>query len=123
MKQGEQILTPSSVPVDWLMVGTGDFDNDGQTDLVWENQTTGDVYVWLMTGTSMRTEVALGRMGGPEWQVRAVGDFDGDGRADLIWEKTTGELAAWLLTGTTVKSSVALTPGSVNPAWRIAGVK
>lgn len=35
---------------DWVVVGTGDFNGDGTTDLLLRNSNTGVVTDWLMSG-------------------------------------------------------------------------
>jgi hypothetical protein len=48
------------LPVEWRVATTGDFNGDGQSDLVWENTATGERYVWLMNGTNFGSSVFLG---------------------------------------------------------------
>ena len=43
----------AGVSLNWEIAGTGDFNNDGQTDILWRNKTTGDVGFWLMNGTAI----------------------------------------------------------------------
>jgi hypothetical protein len=50
-------LTPASVSPTWIVRGVADYDRDGNPDLVWQNLTTGQLYVWYMNG------IALGREG------------------------------------------------------------
>jgi len=119
-KIGEHTLLPGNIPTMWQMVGTADFDRDGQVDIVWQNSQTGDVYVWYMDGTSMRVEQPIGRFG-DDWTVRSVGDFNADGRPDLIWQKSTGELAVWFMNGLVQSAVMYLTPGSMDPAWSLMG--
>jgi len=38
------------VDPNWLMAGTGDFDGDGQADILWQNAVTGQRALWLMNG-------------------------------------------------------------------------
>jgi hypothetical protein len=40
-------------------VAVGDYDGDGSNDILWRNQTTGDNYVWYLSGTTFVSEVAL----------------------------------------------------------------
>lgn len=39
------------------VVGAGDFDNDGQADLVWENSATGEREIWLMKNGAPTTAI------------------------------------------------------------------
>jgi hypothetical protein len=48
---GAWVLYGSS-DTSWEIIGTADFNNDGQTDLLWMHMPSGGVYVWFMSGTS-----------------------------------------------------------------------
>jgi len=37
-----------TIPVQWHIVGVGDFDGGGNADLVWENISTGQRSIWYM---------------------------------------------------------------------------
>ncbi|MGZ6274481.1 MAG: FG-GAP-like repeat-containing protein [Syntrophales bacterium] len=50
---GSSYLTPSTVSdTNWKIVGVGDFNGTGNPDIVWQHQTTGQIGVWFMNGTS-----------------------------------------------------------------------
>jgi hypothetical protein len=42
-----------SSDLNWKLVGAGDFNSDGKTDLVWQHKTTGGIYIWLMDGVTL----------------------------------------------------------------------
>jgi hypothetical protein len=65
------------------MVGVGDFDGDGRSDLFWRNDSTGANTIWRSGNNATQTAVA--GVANQAWQVVGIGDFDGDGRADLVW--------------------------------------
>jgi hypothetical protein len=47
-------FSPAQVPdTNWKIVGAADFDSDGQPDLVWQHQATGELVVWYMNGSSL----------------------------------------------------------------------
>lgn len=53
-------LSPGAVSdTAWKMRGSADLDGDGQTDLLWQHTTTGDLTAWLMNGTTLRSGDAL----------------------------------------------------------------
>ena len=119
-------LTPSRVAdTNWKIVGTGDFNNDGQQDLLWHHQTQGWVSVWFMDGTRMIAGVSLNpdRVADTNWKVVATGDFNGDGQRDILWQHSTnGLLATWLMNGTMLMDGRLLTPGHIADAnWRMVG--
>ena len=41
-------IDSTSMPTDWDIVGSSDFNGDNHLDVVLRNQTLGQVYVWLM---------------------------------------------------------------------------
>ena len=119
-------MTPSFVAdTNWKIVGTGDFNNDGQQDLLWQHQSQGWISVWFMDGTRMMAGVSLNpdRVADTDWKVVATGDFNGDGQRDILWQHSTaGLLAVWLMNGTRLMDGRLLTPGHIADAnWRMVG--
>jgi len=62
LMNGFQILGEmdiSNVPPSWSIVGTGDFNGDGYSDILWRN-TDGDVAIWLMNGFQLGSGMDIG---------------------------------------------------------------
>ncbi len=110
----------------WRVVGSGDLNGDGYTDLVWRHQTDGRLAVWYLIGTNVVSTqfLSIDRVADLNWEIKGVGDIDGDGKADLVWQhRTGGWLAAWLMNGANVISTRMLSIGQIPDLdWQIAGV-
>jgi hypothetical protein len=92
-------------------VGTGDFDRDGHTDIVWRHFVDGRTGVWYMNGITLRESVALPFMGDLSWRIVGMGDFDLDGKPDIAWQQDgPGIVALWYMDGVVIKSSTYTTP-------------
>jgi M6 family metalloprotease-like protein len=117
-------LTPSSVPATWQIGGVADFNADGKPDILWHNQTNGQLYVWFMNGTTQTGGAYLTPSSvSPEWQIRGLGDLDGDGQPDIVWQnQTNGQLYVWFMNGVTRARAGYLTPSSVSGSWLLAKV-
>jgi hypothetical protein len=121
---------------DAQVIGTGDFNADGATDLLWRDA-QGAVAVVLLEADGTVVEPLGGRdpVKGTmplSAQVAGVGDFNADGRADILWRKDNGQLLLWLagesgnstLLNTRVAGAV-MTPGVEDPIsllWKVEGV-
>lgn len=89
--QGWNYLNSTGVP-GWHVAAVADFNGDGVPDLVWQNDTTGQVTVHYYGGAGGATDIGwkwLNSTGAPGWQVVAAADFNGDGVPDLVWQNTT----------------------------------
>ena len=120
-------LSPARVAdLGWQIRGLADFNADGKLDVLWHHQTTGDLYVWLMAGTSVSSAAYLTPSRGTDigWQVKGVADLNGDARPDLLWQNQSGgEFSVWLMNGVTRASTVATTPAAMtDPQWQIRGL-
>ncbi|HJR61718.1 MAG TPA: FG-GAP-like repeat-containing protein [Vicinamibacterales bacterium] len=119
------LLTPDKVPdLNWTVVGAGDFNLDGHSDLVWHNRADGRLSVWIMQGSTLidgraMTPDAVADTG---WQIRGVRDINGDRWPDLLWQHTNGSLSVWLMTGSTMRSGGALMPLKVT-GWQMLAVR
>lgn len=115
-------LEPHQVSVQWRLCGAGDFDVDGQTDVLFQHDDS-SLAVWLMDGPRVKSATLLNpRRSGVDWRVVSVGDFNSDGKTDLIFQRADGTLAAWLMNGTELRLSMYLdpnTPGDAN--WKVVG--
>ena len=69
---------------------SSDFNGDGKSDLLWQND-NGQVAIWELNGSTVIGSAILGNPG-PSWEVIATGDFNGDGKSDILWQNDTGEV-------------------------------
>ena len=98
-----------------------DFNSDGHPDILWRNESTGEIKIWLMNGTVLSNSVSLRTVPDPNWKIVATGDFNGDNKVDLLWRNAaTGQNAVWFLNGTTLTGN-----GFLNSVpdlnWKIVG--
>jgi hypothetical protein len=120
-------LTPDGVAdTEWHVVGVGDLNGDGHTDILWQQHQTRELRAWLMDRTTLAStlELAPGSFGSVLWQVRGLADFDGDGHADVLWQhRKSGSVYAWLTDGATAAGGAYLVPESeADASWRIEGL-
>lgn len=110
-----KVSLPRFSNTDWHIEGTGDFNKDGNVDILWRNYHTGDNMIWPMNGTryEMSTPVlSLPRVSDLDWHIKGVGDYNKDGNVDIVWQNyRTGGIGIWLMNGTkfTVGNGVWLT--------------
>jgi hypothetical protein len=100
----------------WQSLGTGDFNGDGTSDILWRNTSTGEVDTWLMNNGQMTGGAVLGTMSSA-WQLAGIGDLTGNGTSDVVWRNTTtGQVQTWLISNDHVTGGSVI--GTVSTAWQ-----
>jgi hypothetical protein len=113
----------------WKIAGTGDFDADGDPDILWRYQGLGTYQglnvIWYMNGPQFAGEVVFSAVTDIDWQIAGTGDFDGDGDTDLLWRNYgagiyQGLNVIWLMDGVD-KTGEIIFSGVTDTNWRIGG--
>src|SRR5262249_22662759 len=118
-QQGDTGL--GNVPANWSVVGVGDFNGGGMSDILWRDR-SGHLAVWEMNGGTVLNINTSGLGNVPtNWSVVGIGDFNGDGMSDILWrDPIAGDIAIWEMNGTTVLNINGSGVGNVPAAWSVA---
>ncbi len=112
--------TNSAISSAWSAEDTGDFNGDGQDDIVWRNSNTGMRYIWYLNHGEYVAGDTLFETLSSYWTIRC-GYFNEDNKVDLICRNTmTGDVVIRILDGVNVQTNVVF--DSVSLHWDIAGV-
>lgn len=103
----------------WDIVGTGDFNLDRKSDIVWRHP-DGRLAFWFMNGATWVTDAVFTTMSSA-WVVAGVGDFNGDDRSDILW-RNGNALQLWYFggSGNTVAATSAPLDPTTNPMTPLA---
>src|SRR5947199_226421 len=106
----------------WQVAGIGDFNGDGHADVLWRNSSTGENYIYIMTGTAIGAEGYIRTVADQSWQVAGVGDFDGDGKADILWRnRATGDNYLYPMDGLSINGTEGYLRTVADTAWQVKG--
>ncbi len=123
---GQQVINSTVAPgTTWKAVAVADFNNDGNSDIVFQN-TDRRVMVWLMNGTTMTSSVVLNEnLAAPAgWTIGGVSDLDDNGTPDLLFQVTGGKSATWLMNNTNIIDVNFLANGGAMPTgWNLRAGK
>jgi hypothetical protein len=53
----------------WKIVAQGDYNGDGKADLLWRNETTGQVYMMLMNGLGIASQTMVYQEANTAWKL------------------------------------------------------
>jgi hypothetical protein len=79
MKDGQyesSVLLPEVPNSAWDLVGTRDFNGDGNLDLLWLNTATGTPTIWYLNQMKYATVVTLPNLPSPNFKVIGLDDFN-----------------------------------------------
>ncbi len=120
-----------SLGSDWHYLGTADFNDDGRSDMLWQNVNSGAIVLWQMNGTAIDPNNSGGVTFngnavslGSDWHFLGTGDFSGDGTSDILWQNVnSGAVVLWDMNGGAINPgrSGGLTyngsPVALGPDW------
>ena len=127
LQLGTEVVFSQVVDTGWEIVGTGDFNKDMNTDILWRNYGTGSLQgvdvVWYMNGAEFLGEALVNTVTDTNWRIAGTGDFNNDGSTDILWRNYgtgpfQGMNVVWYMNGARQSSEVLLdTVTDIN--WRI----
>lgn len=111
---GNAIVRSRSFTVtgDWRVVGTGDFDNNGRTDILFLNAAR-ELFVWMGDGSAFASTRLM--QVGTGYAVIGTGDIDADGNDDIVLHRP-GQIVQLYMDGARVARSSNVADDGMTPA-------
>ena len=81
-------VSPGTHPAGYQVVGIGDFTGNGTDGILWQNQTTGDIDEWQLSGGKWAASVDIGAHPG-NVPVSGVGSFTGNLTSDILFHTSS----------------------------------
>ena len=98
-----------------------DFNEDGMSDILWQNASSGQASVWDMSGNALTGGGGVSPNPGPAWKAIGTGDFNGDGHADILFQNpSSGQVSIWDMNGNSLIGGGPVNPNP-GPAWQAIG--
>lgn len=115
---------PSPILVNTMghIVGSGDFDGDGEAEVLYVDPAFGPlIYDFDIVGSFVNTFVIgledYTKSGSPEWTIVGIGDFDGSGDAEFVSRhETTGAIGVVEISGNQISGGVV---GGASLDWEV----
>jgi hypothetical protein len=80
----------------------GDFHGDLDTDVLFTDETAGQVGIWFMDGSTIESGSSDNHPGVGTWVIIGAGFIDDDNKSDIVWRNlNTGQIFVWLIDGST----------------------
>ena len=117
-----QSASLGNVPSNWVMAGAGDFNGDGNIDILWHDSISGTVAIWYLNSAGEVQSTASVAAVPPStyWTIVQTGDYNGDGHSDILWADRSGNLAIWFMFGSNIASTAGL--GNIGTTWQVQTV-
>ena len=114
---------PATLPAGNTVLGWPDLNGDGNSDLVFQDDSTGATTAVLMDGLSISSSGALpGLPASGGYRTIGFPDLNGDGRADVVIQAASGFSYAYLTSANGIDNFLDGTiPGPPTAAYRTAG--
>ena len=115
---------PATMDPVWAVAGVADFNQDQHADILWHHPSTGELFIWLMSGAAhINTTVPTpSGVSDTDWKVAAVTDFGLGGWILVHWRhQHSGQIARWSMLGTSRQWETLLPEAVPDPTWRLAG--
>lgn len=118
----QEVVLPEIDTTGWSIKGIRDYDGDGDVDIFWRNQVSGQGVFWQMNGLRFEKGLIIGPQANySNWEVRGFGDFDQDGDQDIFWQNSSGVNVIWEMQGLNFKSGTLLFTTPTND-WSFGGI-
>ena len=128
---------PTGVLPLWKIAGVGDFNGDGDSEIIWQHDSNNLASLWIMDETDVLTVGQFGSGGqlpvgappvfpyGPfGFGIKAIGDVNGDGTDDVISQQVNGDVDLWLMDGSysgEVHAKVGPFASGALAGWHVKG--
>src|SRR2546429_646895 len=119
--QAEGAVAHAPVTNDWHVQGVGDFNGDGNSDFLWRQDGSGQVYVWEMNGQTVKDEGAVAHAPvTTDWHVQGPGGFNAQGNSAVHCRPAaSGQVYVWEMNGQQVQAEGAVAHAPVTNDWHI----
>ncbi|MBR0872447.1 hypothetical protein JQ633_18955 [Bradyrhizobium tropiciagri] len=116
-----QIAPAGTISGGWHFGGTGDFDGNGQSDILWVNDSTGQASIWDNGQIGGAHIIAPAGTIAGGWHFAGTGDFDGNSRTDILWVNDgTGQASIWD-NGQIGGAHIIAPAGTIAGGWHFGG--